>query len=249
VNIDFGTVIRFLAGLDSITQAAGRCNRNNYRTSGTVLIINPADENLDYLHVIRRAKAEAERVLDEYQADPSSFDYDILGTKAMNRYYHYYFFSQRNKMSYPIYKKDIDYDSDLFSLLSTNTIAIQAYARKHNHQEPVFRLRQSFRKAGDLFEVIDAPTKGVIVPYKEGEGLITDICASVDPDKTKLLLRKAQRYAVNLFPWQVNALNERGLIKETAPGSGIQYLDGKCYDGKETGLDIETSGEIPLLNA
>ena len=44
VDIDFGAVIRYLAGLDSIAQSAGRCNRNGKQAGfGNVLIVNPAE--------------------------------------------------------------------------------------------------------------------------------------------------------------------------------------------------------------
>jgi len=57
VDIDFGCVIRYLAGLDSIAQAAGRCNRNGLRMKpGRVLVVNPSQENLERLPDIRIAK-------------------------------------------------------------------------------------------------------------------------------------------------------------------------------------------------
>lgn len=40
VDVDFGAVVRCLAGLDSIAQAAGRCNRNGIRDCGIVEVIN-----------------------------------------------------------------------------------------------------------------------------------------------------------------------------------------------------------------
>ena len=49
VDIDFASVIRFLAGLDSIAQAAGRCNRNGRLDTATVHVVNPAQETIDQL--------------------------------------------------------------------------------------------------------------------------------------------------------------------------------------------------------
>src|SRR5205823_7266043 len=65
VDIDFGSVIRALAGLDSIAQAAGRCNRHGERERGRVHIINLTPEVPKALNDIRIAQEAAQRVLDE----------------------------------------------------------------------------------------------------------------------------------------------------------------------------------------
>src|ERR1017187_2659243 len=54
VDIDFGSVIRALAGLDSIAQAAGRCNRHGKREMGRVHVINLAGELPKALHDLDR---------------------------------------------------------------------------------------------------------------------------------------------------------------------------------------------------
>ncbi|HPP92881.1 MAG TPA: helicase-related protein, partial [Bacteroidales bacterium] len=56
VDIDFGTVIRFVAGIDSIVQAAGRCNRNGKREISRVFVVNPKDEIIDSLEDIKVGK-------------------------------------------------------------------------------------------------------------------------------------------------------------------------------------------------
>lgn len=57
VDISFGAVLRLAAGMDSIMQAAGRCNRDREsETPRPVYVVNCTDENLGMLRDIRRGK-------------------------------------------------------------------------------------------------------------------------------------------------------------------------------------------------
>jgi CRISPR-associated endonuclease/helicase Cas3 len=102
VDIDFGSVIRYLAGLDSIAQTAGRCNRHGLRKNGNVFIVNPEVENLGSLEDIKIAAEAAQRVLDEFKDSPERFDNDILSPAAMDQFYTYYFYDRKDKMNYPV---------------------------------------------------------------------------------------------------------------------------------------------------
>jgi len=249
VDIDFGCVIRYMAGLDSIAQAAGRCNRNGLRDKpGKVLIINPANENLDKLNDIRIAKEKAERVLGEFSMDPDKFDRDLIGPKTMLLYYKYYFFDRADEMAYPVKSKQIGRDGDMLSLLSLNDLSVQSYKRA-NGKSPAFHLRQSFKSAAEAFAAIDAPTEGVIVPYgKEGEKIIADLCGAFDLKKQYDLIKKAQRYSVNVFPNILMKLSDNQCIHEVQEGSGIMYLECQYYSN-EFGLSIEQVAPMALLNA
>ena len=108
VDIDFGSVIRFQAGLDSIAQAAGRCNRHGRPELGHVHIVN-SEENIDMLKDIRVGKEVTARLLDEYEKYPDKFGNDILSPDAIGWYFQYYFFEQRGYMNYPISAKTLVY--------------------------------------------------------------------------------------------------------------------------------------------
>ncbi len=246
VDVDFGTVIRYMAGLDSIAQAAGRCNRNGLRKSGKVYVVNPSHENLDRLADMRIAKDKAERVFGEYLDNPDKFDRDLIGLRAMERYYRYYFFDRAGEMTYPVNRAQIGRDDDLLTLLSTNNLSVEAYKRA-NRKAPPFFLRQSFKTAAETFKAIDAPTEGVIVPYGDGKQIISDLCAAYDVGKGYDLLKRAQRYAVNMFPNVMARLVEQHCIHEVQEGSGILYLEDQYYS-REYGVSTKTLQAMPFLN-
>jgi CRISPR-associated endonuclease/helicase Cas3 len=249
VDIDFGTVVRYLAGLDSLAQAAGRCNRNDVRPEpGRVFIVNPQEENLDYLKDIKIARDKAERVLEEYKADSGQFDNDILGLKAMERYYQYYFYDRKEEMCYKVGSNSVVGRSDsLYDLLSTNPISVQEHQRIKS-SSPKIALRQSFMTAAKAFQAIDSPARGVIVPYCiEGKRIINELSAAVDLEKQYRLLKQAQRYSVNIYPYVFDKMASQKIINEVQKGSGVFYLD-KQYYSNDYGLSGSVTNEMELLN-
>jgi CRISPR-associated endonuclease/helicase Cas3 len=247
VDVDFGSVIRYLAGLDSIAQAAGRCNRNGLRPVGRVFVVNPAGENLDKLPDIRIGRDKAERVLDEFRNDTASHrmnEADI--TLYISRFYQYYFFDRANEMDYPVSPRDVGRDDTLLSMLSANDLSVSAYKRANKAAPPLW-LRQSFRAAAQAFRVIDSPTEGVIVPYGEqGRSIISDLAASIRPESKYELLKEAQRFSVNLFPYERDKLSRAGGLRETREGSGILYLDSRYYS-EDFGVSMDGDGQMEFL--
>lgn len=238
VDVDFGAVIRFMAGLDSIAQAAGRCNRHNRRLKGNVHVVNPASENLSRLPEIAIAIEKTKRVLHDFRADPARFDYNLIGPKTIDWYYQNYFFARRNEMSYPVSTEPLGHDDSLLNLLSTNPIAVEEYGRRHG-QKPTVYLRQSFMTAAKAFKAIDAPTQGVIVPYgAAGRELIADLCAAHEVERQYELLRQAQQFTVNVFPHELAKLQEAGAVTCVQEGTRILHLDPRYYSA-EFGLVTE----------
>ena len=249
VDIDFGSVIRYTAGLDSISQAAGRCNRNGTRpVLGRVLIVNPQEENLDKLKDISKGKEITLRIFDEYNDDPVQFSNDILGTKALERYYQYYFFQRSNEMSYSVGSKSkVGRTDNLFEIMSENKISIEAFKRQNRGQIPQIPLRQSFKTAAGEFQAIDSYTRGVVVPYEdEGNRIIQELCGTAILEKQYTLLKQAQRYSVNIFTYLFDKLLEIQAIHEVQEGSGIYYLDKQFYS-KDFGLSDTPVNEMEVL--
>jgi CRISPR-associated endonuclease/helicase Cas3 len=247
VDIDFGSVIRFLAGLDSIAQAAGRCNRNGHSRLSRVHVVNPTDESIERLTDINSGKSAAARLLDEYEQHAAMFGNDLVGPQAMERYFHYYFFDRRKDMDYPVPAGTLGHDDTLLNLLSVNSQATGEFGRCHN-KKPDLYLCQSFMSAAKAFKAIDAPTRGVIVPYGEGgKAIINELCSAFAIEKRFDLLRKAQQYTVNVFSDELRCLREVSAALPVQEGADILYLDTRYYS-QEFGLSLEPVEEMEVLN-
>ncbi|WP_299018325.1 CRISPR-associated helicase Cas3' [uncultured Photobacterium sp.] len=244
VDVDFATVIRFLAGLDSIAQAAGRCNRNGRQSCATVYVVNPREENTRMLIDIDKGKEVAQRVMNE------GFD-DLLCPQAMERYFEYYFYQQADDMDYRC-KDSQQISTSLLKLLSNNSDHPFASNKQRVAQGCLPRLEQSFMEAGKIFQAINAPTQAVIVPYQQPETelvngsisaaeIINTLCSKDEKFDAQLYyhaLKQAQKYSVNVFPNVWGKLIDEQAVAETQPGSGVYYLLEQYYD-TDFGLSTE----------
>lgn len=235
VDISFRSVIRMLAGLDSIAQAAGRCNRHGGPEIGNVLIVNPAEENLDYLKDIAVGKEKSNRVLDDYKSDPSKYGNDMIGPKTLEWYYQNYFYERKDVMDYPV---NANRNDTLLNLLSSNSLAVADFQRA-NRTMPAINLCQSFMTAAKQFKSIDAPTRSVIVRYgDEGRGLVNQLCSAFEVEKQYALIKKAQQYSVNLFPYEFEKLAGQNAFYRVQEETEIFYLDDKYYS-EQFGISME----------
>ncbi len=242
VDVDFDTGIRALAGMDSIAQAAGRVNRNGKKSANSPLyILNIKEENLKNLQAIETAQKNAKLVLREFKVAPNKFDNSLLSEAVMEQYFSYYFFRRRDEMTYKI-------ESDnLVNLLSLNSTAISAYKRIHNDQPYPHVLSQSFATAAREFKVINSDTQGILVPYNdEARGLLNQLRNTKSPEFRRYLLRRLQRYTVNVFPYMLKELKKRQALEPICENCGIQALYESFYDHR-FGVNINTAISIDMF--
>ena len=235
VDISMACVIRALGGLDSIAQAAGRCNRHGEKEGkGLVWVLNLQEQDFTrILPDIQAGKNHAERVFRDFAGQ------DILQPAAMERYFEYYFYQRSDEMSYSIKNSTT---GSLLDWLSDNVL--NPYGEKNDKRtKPFPLLMQSFKSAGRAFQAIDAPTRAVIVPYGEGVELIDKLCGEWNPKEMHRTLQKAQRYSVNVFPKVWEQLQDKNAIYETIKGSGIYYLD-ECHYNNKFGLSLDKTSEM-----
>ena len=235
VDISMACVIRALGGLDSIAQAAGRCNRHGEKKGkGQVWVLNLQEQDFTrILPDIQAGKNHAERVFRDFAGQ------DILQPAAMERYFEYYFYQRSDEMSYSVKNSAT---GSLLDWLSDN--ALNPYGEKNDKRsKPLPLLMQSFKSAGRAFQAIGAPTHAVIVPYGEGAELIAKLCGEWDPKEMHRTLQKAQRYSVNVFPNVWDKLQKESALHETIEGSGIYYLNERYYND-EFGLSLDETSEM-----
>ena len=239
VDISMACVIRALGGLDSIAQAAGRCNRHGEKDGkGQVWVLNLQEQDFTrILPDIQAGKNHAERVFRDFAGQ------DILQPAAMERYFEYYFYQRSDEMAYSVKNSAT---GSLLDWLSDN--ALNPYGEKNNKRsKPLPLLMQSFKSAGRAFQAIDAPTHAVIVPYGEGAELIAKLCGEWDPKEMHRTLQKAQRYSVNVFPNVWGKLQKENALHETIEGSGIYYLNERYYND-EFGLSLDETSEMTFYD-
>jgi len=224
VDVDFNSVIRFLAGLDSIAQAAGRCNRNGNLFTAQVFVVNPEDENIDMLDDIKEGRDQALRIFSEIK------DENLLDPDVMSQYFSYYFYGRTDQMIYPLTEKQAGRKDTLLNLLSSNS-------RNIGRNSEGIKLQQSFKTAGRAFKALNAPTQAVIVPYGRGKDIIAELCADFEPAKAWKLLKQAQKYSVNVFPNVWRKLNNADAVIPIQ-GEEIYFLDERYYSD-DFGLAIK----------
>jgi CRISPR-associated endonuclease/helicase Cas3 len=89
VDVDFPVVFRAMAGLDSIAQAAGRCNREGRLSRGKVYLFH--GQQLPPAGFLRQTAQAADLILPQFAGD-------LLGLDAINAYFERYYWTQTGYM-------------------------------------------------------------------------------------------------------------------------------------------------------
>ncbi len=204
VDLDFPVVYRALAGLDSLAQAAGRCNREGRLERGKVVVFIPPQPAPPGL--LRKGEDACRSVLHQSGQNPMARQ---LFERYFERLYH-----------------DCNLDEHAICRLlqvDGQTLAV------------------NFRTAAERFRLIrDEDNIPVIVRYGGEESEVeTWIALLRQQGPQRWLLRKLQRYTVNVHRCDATRLRQQGDIEEITPGLFVQVSD-QLYDA-QIGLIVDSA--------
>lgn len=179
VDIDFPCVCRELAGVDSLVQAAGRCNREGWLPGyGRFIVFESCEYPIPggFLRVAAQMGKEALGL--------SECRENMLGDESVAKYF--------NLLYADVQKGDAT-GMDKYHVLG----GLLPRKRPTTADE---MLAYKFRELGEKFKLIDTCNCSVLIPYgEEGRVLCEQLRETYAPSEQRLLVRKLQRYAVSLY--------------------------------------------------
>lgn len=210
VDLDLPEVWRAQAGLDSIAQAAGRCNRNGRLPVGRVVVFEPAEAKPP--RALSAFWEAARPVLRRHE--------DVLGLAAMEAYFRELYF-QKGPVAL-----------DALRLGEQVGVLPALAAHKNDRRFP-------FRTLGAAFRMIEDTMDPVVVPVDdEGRRLLRALAAAERPPRG--LLRPLQGYVVSIPPAARLSWLAQGVVASVHPALGdglLAFADGAHYR-PDTGLDL-----------
>jgi len=230
VDVSFDTVIRYAAGMDSIVQSAGRCNRHGDNDVSTVRIVRITDEKLDRLKDISVAKDSTIELLDRFKKFAERYDNNLDSTESIREYYNILF--RKFKVSDDeVFDFSTDTNETIYDMLTEN------YQFKRGDEK--YFVCQALKTAGEKFEVFDVcNSNSVFVPYKDSIGLIGKLYSErcvYDRAYLKDLLNKLKPYSITMYNYQEDKLRNENAISYLFDDT-ICVLSEQFYG--DVGLDL-----------
>ncbi|MGH7057473.1 MAG: CRISPR-associated helicase Cas3' [Acetobacteraceae bacterium] len=214
VDIDFPEVWRATTGVDSIAQAAGRCNRESRLPEpGRVVVFTPA------AHAIPRSMASFERaargVLRDFAADP-------LSLAAVEKYFRELYFV-----------KGIEaFDATEISGQPGVLKAIR---------ESAARCRFPFRTIAERFRLIDEVMTPVVVPWRDTDAIpALERLALPDRPPSAADFLALQRFTVGIPRRALDQWLSAGVVVPARASLGealLRFADDSLYR-ERTGIDL-----------
>ena len=226
VDVDFPEVWRAAAGLESIAQAAGRCNREGRQTSGRVVVFEAAEQKPP--HEMRQRWQAAESVFRRHD--------DLLAPDAIKAYFRELYWQKGGDAL------DAAMVGELRGVLTSIRVRTDT-------------LEFPFADIAEAFRMIDEVMQPVVVPWKANaddddvEKLLARIAAQDRPSGADL--RKLQQYLVPIPRDARDTWLAAGVLVAVHPRLGdamLHFTDLAHYDAK-TGVGISNiSSRLSEMN-
>jgi CRISPR-associated endonuclease/helicase Cas3 len=219
VDVDFPVVYRALAGLDSIAQAAGRCNREGrLPTLGDTFVFTP--EQPIPKGFLRKSADSAAEILSLHTADP-------LCPAAIEAFFRLHYWKNEDQT-------DAKHILECFPLGSAK------------NWQPADLFGCSFKDCAEKFRFIESAYQAVLVPYGDrGRNLIAELRTTYDPAGQRDLARRLQRFVVQIpepvtrqhLGRGLSLLHDRYLILDDdraySADLGLQLVTDRLYDPEQ----------------
>ncbi|MBI1195638.1 MAG: CRISPR-associated helicase Cas3' [Gammaproteobacteria bacterium] len=202
VDLDFPVVYRAMAGLDSIAQAAGRCNREGRLPDKGKVVVFVPPKPAPAGHLLRAAQTTVS-LMSGNQGDP-------LARKNFKRFFEHFYD-----------KCELDKEG------------IEDLLRPEGDLSDV-----QFRTAATRMRLIKDAGVAVLVPMDEKSENWIDLLRTKGPERW--LMRKLQRYTVNLSQFWFDKMKATGDVTEVY--SGIYGLVSAALYHEDFGLLLEGEG-------
>ena len=222
VDVDFPAVYRASAGLDSVAQAAGRCNREGKLALGRVVVFDFDAKTYPTSPTIRDAAKH-------FRELAPNFRDDLLAPEAIETFFrlHYWQVGGDDGRGW-----DKGKDGKSIMLLFGG--------------EDGNCLSHQFRDAADAYRLIDDAQTQILVPYgRRGAKLIDKLKAmpaSPDPKHLRHFDRAASRYTVGVYDNALRKLLKNEVLLERH--GRVCLANPEAYDPK-LGLTFEAIGFNP----
>lgn len=231
VDLDFPVVWRALAGLDSIAQAAGRCNREGKITGGGRVVVFVPPGRIP-AGSMQKAASACISTLHEQGADP-------LSRKLFGRYFqHFYRATNLDKHEIcGLVRSNASDEGKLISAVYSGQLPSHLVGRVSEQIAATVSIQ--FRSAANAFRLIDDEDSAtVVVRYQAREDDINMLLNTIAKEGPKRWsMRKLQRYSVTIKKRDADRLLARGDLSLCMPG--LHILESAALYHEQLGLLID----------
>ncbi len=226
VDIDFPVVYRAFTGLSSVAQSAGRCNREGrLKGLGRVVVFMPPRESSV------KDLRDGEYAMHDLLAYSGGVDADDAN-------------------SYPEYFKALHGRANDMGVAFEKWLGIpvpnELLVGARQRAEP---LHYQFREAASAFKMIDGASQVSIIVRYGGSDALIDSLRAVGPKRD--IMRRLQRYTVNVPRGSLGDLLEKGMVEEMRvppqheEHSGLYVQTAPSAYREDIGFDLFGEGLKP----